>query len=69
MKNLVKRDGKTAIECCGQEIVYSTFTNTCSRCGTDYNFSGQRLAPRPQWCEETVETTDEILRDMPHQVV
>lgn len=28
----------------------------CDRCGADYNSSGQRLAPRAQWGEETGET-------------
>ena len=38
----------------------SGFTNTCL-CGADYNMSGQRLAPRSQWGEETGETADDIL--------
>jgi hypothetical protein len=39
---------------CGQTVYLSGFTNTCE-CGTDYNMSGQRLAPRSQWGEETGE--------------
>lgn len=39
---------------CGREVTLSAFTNTC-RCGADYNASGQRLAPRSQWGEETGE--------------
>lgn len=35
-------------------------TNTCA-CGADYNGSGQRLAPREQWGEETGETAADIL--------
>lgn len=31
------------------------FTNTCELCGADFNFAGQRLAPREQWGEETGE--------------
>lgn len=37
-------------------------TNTCDRCGVDYNMSGQRLAPREQWGEETGETYSDISR-------
>lgn len=44
-----------AIECtCGQEVQLAHFTNTCS-CNRDYNMSGQLLAPREQWGEETGE--------------
>ncbi len=39
---------------CGKEVELSHFTNTCE-CGADYNFAGQRLAPREQWGEETGE--------------
>lgn len=39
---------------CGDEIWCYDFTQTCS-CGVDYNMSGQRLAPRSQWGEETGE--------------
>ena len=43
-------------ECeCGEEIYLTRFTNTCYECGADYNMSGQRLAPREQWGEETGE--------------
>ena len=45
---------------CGQEVELFSFTNTC-KCGRDYNMSGQRLAPRSQWGEETGETASEIL--------
>ncbi len=44
-----------AIRCCGVELVCDSFTNTCDRCGADYNFAGQQLAPRSQWGEETGE--------------
>lgn len=40
---------------CGAIIELWDFTNTCDRCGADYNFAGQRLAPREQWGEETGE--------------
>lgn len=40
---------------CGEDVELSRFTNTCHRCGADYNGSGQELAPRSQWGEETGE--------------
>jgi hypothetical protein len=44
-----------AITCdCGRELDCPSFTNTCD-CGADYNWAGQRLAPRSQWGEETGE--------------
>ncbi len=46
---------------CGHEISLASFTNTCSKCGRDYNQAGQQLASRSQWGEETGETADEIL--------
>lgn len=39
---------------CGREVWCTEFTNTCN-CGADYNMSGQLLAPRSQWGEETGE--------------
>jgi hypothetical protein len=45
---------------CGREIELEHFTNTCE-CGRDYNSSGQELAPREQWGEETGESLAEIL--------
>lgn len=45
---------------CGGEVMLSGFTNTC-KCGADYNSSGQRLASREQWGEETGESLSEIL--------
>lgn len=41
--------------CCGETLDLSAFTNTCARCGRDYNSMGQELAPRSQWGEETGE--------------
>lgn len=46
---------------CGEEVHLDGFTNTCE-CGADYNSSGQRLAPRSQWGEETGESLGDILR-------
>jgi hypothetical protein len=51
-------------ECaCGNEVTLSQFTNTCDKCNTDYNMSGQRLAPREQWGEETGENLSDIYND------
>ena len=42
-------------ECsCGRRVTLRNFTNTCG-CGADYNSSGQLLACRSQWGEETGE--------------
>ena len=47
---------------CGDEVVLDmALTNTCDRCGRDYNASGQLLAPRSQWGEETGESASDIL--------
>lgn len=46
---------------CGGKVVCEGFTNTCDRCGRDYNGSGQLLAPRSQWGEETGESLSDIL--------
>lgn len=47
---------------CGMLVHLSGFTNTCDRCGNDYNMSGQLLAPREQWGEETGEHYVDIAR-------
>ena len=50
------------IECdCGYEVELFGFTNTCDQCYADYNMSGQLLAPRCQWGEETGEHLCDIL--------
>jgi hypothetical protein len=46
---------------CGEVVELSGFTNPCD-CGADYNFAGQRLAPRNQWGEETGEHPSDIAR-------
>ena len=46
---------------CGEEVYLDGFTNTCYECGADYNMSGQRLAPREQWGEETGESLADII--------
>lgn len=40
---------------CGCEVSLGHFTNTCHDCGADYSMSGDRLASRSQWGEETGE--------------
>lgn len=47
-----------AVRCdCGAVVeLYSTWANACDACGREYNGSGQTLAPREQWGEETGET-------------
>lgn len=51
------------IQCdgCKRHVTLHGFTNTCD-CGADYNSSGQRLAPREQWGEETGEPLADILQ-------
>jgi hypothetical protein len=50
------------LECdCGAEVDLGRFTNACDECGADYNNSGQRLAPREQWGEETGEHPSECV--------
>ena len=39
---------------CGRKVYLDSFTNTCD-CGIDYNMSGDRLASREFWGEETNE--------------
>lgn len=64
---------KKNIKCsCGRTVaIYGRMTNSCD-CGADYNWNGDRLAPREQWGEETGEhpadldrldamSTDELL--------
>jgi len=43
------------LECCGETLILSRFTNTCACCGADYNQSGSLLASRHHWGEETGE--------------
>ena len=49
------------IKCCGAWVSCDSFTNTCDRCAADYNFAGQRLAPRSCWGEETGEHPDDCV--------
>jgi hypothetical protein len=44
------------IKCCGRTLeLYSSWSNECGKCGTEYNGFGQKLAPRSQWGYETGE--------------
>lgn len=53
---------RKVIECeCGAEVFCPEFTNTCDHCGADYNMSGQLLAPRSQWGEETGERPEDCV--------
>lgn len=46
--------------CCGRVVELDSFTNECD-CGRDYNMSGQLLAPRAQWGEETGECAADLV--------
>jgi hypothetical protein len=51
---------RNVIRCdCRREVLCYGFTNTCD-CGADYNMSGDRLAPREQWGEETGESPTDV---------
>jgi hypothetical protein len=45
---------RKVVECerCGREVLCYAFTNGCE-CGAEYNMSGQMLAARSQWAEDT----------------
>lgn len=47
---------------CHETVILDRFTNTCDGCGRDYNSSGQELASRSQWGEETGEHLADIER-------
>lgn len=51
---------RRVITCCGDELVCKNNTNTCDHCNADYNMSGDLLAPRAQWGEETGEHWSQI---------
>lgn len=58
-----RMEGERIGKCsCGEAVGLSGFTNTCPKCGRDYNSSGQELAPRKQWGCETGESLSDILR-------
>lgn len=45
------------VECnCGSKVLcQDSWASACEKCGTEYNGSGQQLAPREFWGEETGE--------------
>jgi len=45
---------------CGCKVELARFTNTCDGCNRDYNYSGDLLAHRSQWGEETGESYCDI---------
>tara|TARA_Y100001958_G_C21137991_1_gene477454 strand:- start:195 stop:647 length:453 start_codon:yes stop_codon:yes gene_type:complete len=49
------------IKCCDEWLSLGKFTNTCGSCGCDYNGSGQLLAARHHWGEETGEHWSECV--------
>ena len=46
---------------CGTLVELGSFTCTCDRCGKDYNWAGQELAPRECWGSGTNEYLSDIL--------
>lgn len=59
--NLIMEPPARYVRCeCGLSVYLHGFTNTCE-CGRDYNMSGQELAHRSQWGEETGESLSDIL--------
>ena len=43
------------LKCCNTWFELYSFTNTCEKCGSDYNTAGQLLCDRKFWGEETGE--------------
>jgi hypothetical protein len=43
-------------DCTAEVHCDNAWANECERCEREYNGSGQQLAPRSQWGEETGET-------------
>jgi hypothetical protein len=46
---------------CRHKLELYAFTNTCEKCGRDYDTGGSLLAPRSQWGDDTGESLGEIL--------
>ena len=67
MKIIIQRNHETRepaiglCDVCNRKVILDGFTCCCD-CGADYNMSGQRLAGREQWGEETCESLADILR-------
>jgi hypothetical protein len=55
-------DGSGTCVCGAHVTLYSSWANSCPGCGREYNGSGQLLADRSLWGEET----DESVADMGH---
>lgn len=49
------------LRCQSEVTLADAWLSTCSRCGADYNGSGQLLAPRHLWGEETGEHPADLL--------
>jgi len=49
------------LRCQSEVTLTDAWLSTCSRCGADYNDSGQILAPCHLWGEETNEHSAELL--------
>ena len=48
---------------CGVTIyLHNSLVNSCERCNREYNASGQLLARREQWGDDTGESVSDILR-------
>ena len=54
--------GLIACDRCGHQVdIDDSWLNCCEHCGADYDGSGNLLAPRSQWGEETGESLADIL--------
>ena len=49
------------LRCQSEVTLADAWLSICSRCGADYNGSGQLLAPRHVWGEETGEHFADLL--------
>jgi hypothetical protein len=56
-------DGSGICVCGSVVTLPSSWANTCPVCGREYNGSGQLLADRAFWGEETVESVADMERD------
>lgn len=61
---MVRVPGYVLVECdCHRYVYCEGFTSTCAGCGADYNWNGDRLAPRHMWGEETGEHPADIVNN------
>jgi hypothetical protein len=49
------------LRCQNEVTLWDAWLSTCSHCGADYNGSGQLLAPRHLWGEETGEHLADLI--------